>query len=97
MKMQDRLRAKGFVVVGIDEIETLEAVSAHARRLGMNYPVLLDTDAGHFRKYGGRSLPSAFLIDEKGNIRGHWDGFDAATGLDVEAATYRLLGEKPRF
>ena len=97
MEMQNKLRAKGFVVVGVDESESADVVSAHARRQGINYPILLDKDAGLFRKYSGRSLPSAFLIDAQGNIRGHWDGFDAATGLDVEAATYRLLGEKPRF
>ena len=97
MAMQDKLRAKGFVVVGVDEVETHDVVDAHARKHGMSYPLLLDTDAGLFRRYGGRSLPSAFLIDTQGNIRGRWDGFDAATGLDVEAATERLLGEKPRF
>lgn len=95
--MQDRLRAKGFVVVGVDESEKPEIVRAHILRHGMNYRVLMDDDAGLFRTYGGRSLPSAFLIDSHGNIRGRWDGFDAATGLDVEAATDRLLGEKPRF
>jgi hypothetical protein len=44
-----------------------------------------------FAKYG-HSLPSVFLVDAQGNIRGRWEGFDAATGLDVERATETLLG-----
>ena len=95
MKMQDKLRSKGFVVVGVDENEKAEIVGAYARKLGMNYPVLLDPDTGLFEKFGGRSLPSAFLIDAQGNIRGRWEGFDAAAGLDVEHATDVLLRAKP--
>lgn len=97
IKMQDRLRAKGLVVLGVDEGESAGLVAAYARQLGVNYPVLLDADASLFGTYRGTALPAVFLIDPQGNIRGHWNGFDAATGLDVEGATERLLGEKPRF
>jgi peroxiredoxin len=97
MKMQEDLRTKGFVVVGIDENEKAEVVGAYARKHGMNYAVLLDPDTGLFKKYGGRSLPSAYLIDSRGNIRGRWEGFDAATGVDVERATDALLGVPVKF
>jgi peroxiredoxin len=97
MAMQDRLREKGFVVVGIDEGEKADVVAAHVKAHGMNYRVLLDPESTLFRKYGARSLPAAFLIDAKGNIRGRWEGFDAATGLDVEHATDLLIGTKPRI
>ncbi|MFI5348129.1 MAG: peroxiredoxin family protein [Elusimicrobiota bacterium] len=97
IKMQDKLRSRGFVVVGVDEGETAEAVTAFERANRRNYQVLLDPDAALFKKYGARSLPAAFLIDPQGNIRGQWEGFDAATGLDVERATDLLLGTKPRI
>ena len=95
VKMQDKLRSKGFVVVGVDEDESPEIVRAYARDHRMNYDVLLDPHTGLFEKYGGRSLPSAFLIDAQGNVRGRWGGFAAATGLDVEHATDALLGAAP--
>jgi len=95
--MQDRLRGKGFAVIGVDESEEPELVAAYARKLGINYPVALDRDATLFHSYRGVALPAAFLIDPQGNIRGRWNGFDAATGLDVEAATDRLLGRKPQL
>jgi peroxiredoxin len=97
IKMQEKLRPKGFVVVGIDEDENGEIATAYARDHGLNYTVLLDPGTGLFEKYGGRSLPSAFLIDAKGNIRGRWEGFDAATGVDVERATYFLMGAPVKF
>jgi peroxiredoxin len=97
IKMQERLRSKGFVVIGIDEDEKGDVAGAYARDHGLNYDVLLDPGTGLFEKYGGRSLPSAFLIDAQGNIRGRWEGFDAATGVDVERATDFLLGTKPNF
>jgi peroxiredoxin len=97
IRMQDRLREKGLVVIGVDEGERTDLVAAYTSKLGISYSVLLDPDAGLFYKYQGVSLPAAFLIDSRGNIRGRWNGFDAATGLDVEAATDRLLGEKPRL
>jgi peroxiredoxin len=97
IKMQERLRSKGFVVVGIDEDEKGGVAAAYARDHGLNYNVLLDPGTGLFEKYGGRSLPSAFLIDPQGNIRGRWEGFDAATGVDVERATDFLMGTPVKF
>lgn len=95
--MQDRLRGKGLAVIGVDESEEPELVAGYARKLGINYPVVIDADAALYHSYRGTGLPSAFLIDPQGNLRGRWNGFDAATGLDVEAATDRLLGEKPQL
>jgi peroxiredoxin len=97
MKLQEKHRSKGFVIVGIDENENAATAAAYARNHDMNYPVLLDPGTGLFEKYGGRSLPSTFLIDGQGSIRGRWEGFDAASGLDVAHAAELLLGAKPRY
>jgi thiol-disulfide isomerase/thioredoxin len=97
IRMQEKLRDKGFAVVGIDEDEKPEIAAAYARNHSMNYPVLLDPGTGLFAEFGGASLPAAFLIDAQGQIRGHWEGFDAATGQDVERAADALLGIKPRL
>jgi thiol-disulfide isomerase/thioredoxin len=97
MKLQGKLRSKGFVVIGVDENESAAIAAAYARARGLNYTILLDPGTGLFEKYGGRGMPSAFLIDAQGNIRGRWEGFDAASGLDVAHATELLLGEKPRY
>jgi peroxiredoxin len=95
--MQNRLGGQGFTVIGVDEGEETGLVAGYARKLGINYPVVVDADAKLFHSYRGTGLPAAFLIDKDGNIRGRWNGFDAATGLDVEAATDRLLGNKPQL
>jgi thiol-disulfide isomerase/thioredoxin len=97
VELHDQLASKGFVVIGVDEGEDAGIVKAYALRLRMNYPVLLDPKAALFHKYRGGSLPAAFLIDAQGNIRGRWEGYDAATGVDVERAIARLLGVSPRI
>jgi peroxiredoxin len=96
MQMQERLASKGFVLIGVDEGEKAEIVAAYAKAHGMNYPIVLDPDTALFAKYPAHSLPAAFLIDTRGNIRGRWEEYDAATGVDVELATDRLLGAPAR-
>lgn len=93
--MLKRLRSKGFEVIGVDEDDNPAVVRAYARAHGMSYPVLADHRTELFRKFGGADLPTCFLIDAQGNVRGRWQGFDAATGIDVERATDVLLHAQP--
>ncbi|HEX4048619.1 MAG TPA: TlpA disulfide reductase family protein [Elusimicrobiota bacterium] len=95
--MLKRLRSKGFEVIGIAEDDNPPVVRAYALAHGMDYPVLADSGTELFRKYGGQSLPTCYLIDDQGAIRGRWQGFDAATGIDVERATDVLLHARPHW
>src|SRR3569623_252749 len=49
--MQDRLRGQGVAVIGVDEGEQSERVAGYARKLGSNFPVVVDADAALFHAY----------------------------------------------
>lgn len=90
-RLHERYRAKGLAVVGVNEdVETKLARTA-VERLGVSYPVLLDSQGWVFGAYGARMMPAMFLIDSSGTIRGRWEGFDGAVATEVEKAVEALM------
>jgi cytochrome c biogenesis protein CcdA/thiol-disulfide isomerase/thioredoxin len=95
----DRLyRKEGLVIVGVHTPEfAFEAVPSNVRaavkRLGVRYPVALDSRYGTWNAYGNQYWPADYLIDREGNVRsgefgeGHYDLTEKNIRL--------LLGETP--
>jgi thiol-disulfide isomerase/thioredoxin len=69
-ELQQKYGPQGFQVVGIamDDEDTTATISAFAKKLGVNYPILLGTE--HVADlYGGiEGLPMSFFIDRSGKI-----------------------------
>lgn len=70
---------KGLVIIGIQTPETqserqLDRVEAAAKKEGIEYPVMLDSDASNWRAWGNRVWPTVYLIDKKGFVRTWWQG-----------------------
>ncbi len=87
-------KGKCFEMLGVAEESGARAeVVAAARKLGVNYPVLLDDDgkAGDAFKIPG--YPRTFLIDVDGRIRRVFEG--AVDREDLEKALMPLLAEAP--
>jgi peroxiredoxin len=65
--LQARYGSKGLQVIGIglDEPGTL---MKFARKNGMNYEVLIGTNATAWHYYGSTATPRTFLIDKRGRI-----------------------------
>lgn len=59
----------GLVVVGINQQEDGDAVSAFTRELQVQFPIGLDRNGAISRLYQVRALPSTFFIDRHGVIR----------------------------
>jgi len=80
----NRLRAaygpKGLEVVGVHSPiwETFEKpasyVFEHLQALGIAFPVILDSENRIRAAYGSPMLPSVFLVDRNGFIRGQYGG-----------------------
>jgi cytochrome c biogenesis protein CcdA/thiol-disulfide isomerase/thioredoxin len=95
----DRLyRKDGLVIVGVHTPEfAFEAVPSNVRaatkRLGVRYPVPLDSRYGTWNAYGNQYWPAKYLIDRRGHVRyAHFGEGDYAV---TEQNIRRLLGEKP--
>ncbi|HJX82900.1 MAG TPA: TlpA disulfide reductase family protein [Candidatus Angelobacter sp.] len=69
-ELQQKYGPQGFQVIGVamDDEDTTATISAFAKKLGVNYPILLGTE--HVADlYGGiDGLPMSFFIDRSGKI-----------------------------
>lgn len=65
----DKLRGKGFVVLGIDQQEPRGDVTAFLHRFHISYPVVLDGSGSTVAKYSVTGIPASFLVDRRGVIQ----------------------------
>jgi peroxiredoxin len=72
--MQKEYGARGVQVVGV-ALDELPKVQAFVQENGMNYPVLMGTDAVVARYGGIEGIPTTFIIDRKGKIVERFEGF----------------------
>ena len=68
-RLAGEMHEKPFAIVSINVAETERRVKVNAKRLGIEFPVLLDKDRQTFDRWGATILPTAFLIDRDGKIR----------------------------
>lgn len=57
-----------FTIVGVNNAETLDQISAFRQEFGLSFPLLLDEDAAIQEQYAVLSYPSTFVIDRNGVI-----------------------------
>jgi peroxiredoxin len=83
IKLQDKYRDKGFVVVGISTDEDWkEVLPDFIKRKGMNYPVLIATSKV-VKDYGNvYALPTSFLLDKEHNIIKKFTGMISESELE---------------
>ena len=68
-KLYDKYRAAGFVLLGVNVDDDARNASEVAVKLGLKFPVLLDTDKSVSRLYDLSTMPSTVLIDRDGRVR----------------------------
>jgi peroxiredoxin len=79
-RLHEKYRASGFQVLGINIDDDARAAVELATRLGIKFPVLLDTDKKASRLYDMSAMPATVVIDRDGRVRyvhrGYRDGFE---------------------
>jgi len=68
-KLYDKYRSAGFVLLGINIDDDPRHASDVATKLGLKFPVLLDTDKAVSRLYDLGTMPTTVLIDRDGRVR----------------------------
>jgi peroxiredoxin len=68
-KLYDKYRASGFVLLGVNIDDDAGRAAEVATKLGLKFPVLLDTDKAVSRSYELSSMPTTVLIDRDGRVR----------------------------
>jgi thiol-disulfide isomerase/thioredoxin len=84
-------KADGFVLVAIDQEETLEVVKPFVSEFGLTFPVWLDENYQAQRKFNTSNLPSSYVIDRTGKVRLMWIG--EISGEFLEKYVTKLIKE----
>lgn len=84
-------KADGFVLIGIDQEETLEVVKPFVVEFGLTFPIWLDEDYQAQREFKTSSLPSSYVIDRTGRVRLMW--FGGITEKFLEKYVTKLIEE----
>ncbi|MED5622099.1 peroxiredoxin family protein [Ideonella sp. BN130291] len=80
-KLYDKYRSAGFVLLGVNVDDDTSNAAGVAGKLGVKFPVLLDTDKKVSKLYDLSTMPSTVIIDRDGKVRyvhrGYKDGYEA--------------------
>ncbi|HEX7637863.1 MAG TPA: TlpA disulfide reductase family protein [Burkholderiaceae bacterium] len=84
-----KYRKSGFVLLGVNIDDDPNTALATARKLGVSFPVLLDTDKQVSKRYDLSTMPSTVVIDRDGKVRyvhrGYRDGVEAEYDRQIRA------------
>ena len=84
-KLHEKYRGSGFQLLAVNIDEDPNAARALASKLGLKFPVLLDTDKKVVGTYDLNAMPATVLIDKDGRVRhlhrGYREGARGANGV----------------
>lgn len=85
IELYNSYRSRGLVVIGVSMDESMSDVKRFAKRLKMNYPILLAAGRDDLEpSFGELPLPTAFVIARDGRICGKHDGLTAMEVFERE-------------
>jgi len=87
---------RGLVVIGVHTPEfsfehDVDNVRRAVRQIGVDYPIVVDSDYAIWRAFKNQYWPALYLLDAKGTVREHYFGEGAYDR--AEGAIQRLLTE----
>lgn len=89
VRLYEKYRASGFQLLGVNIDEDPRQAANLAQKLGLTFPILLDTDKRVSRLYDLSTMPSTVLIDRDGKVRyvhrGYRDGYEAMYEQQIRA------------
>ena len=91
--LYQKYRKSGFVLLGVNVDDDPHTALATAAKLGVSFPVLLDTDKKVSKLYDLNTMPSTVVIDRDGKMRFLHRGYRAGTEGDYEQQIRGLLKE----
>jgi peroxiredoxin len=79
-RLYEKYRASGFVLLGVNVDDDTRNAIGVAAKLGVKFPVLLDTDKKVSQLYDLSAMPATVLIDKDGRVRflhrGYQSGYE---------------------
>ncbi|MGE3772668.1 MAG: TlpA disulfide reductase family protein [Gammaproteobacteria bacterium] len=85
-KLYSAHRRDGIAIIGVNVAESPRKVQAYAKKLGVNYPVVLDRESEIAETWNVVGLPLSILVRADGSLAGPYSGWTQELQRDVEAA-----------
>ena len=94
VEMADEFENRGvnFVGISIDGPRNLAKVKPFARSLGVDYPVLLDTNSEIMARLGVQAVPSLLIVNSENEIVYFHEGYQSGEEQDIKEELVKLLG-----
>jgi peroxiredoxin len=92
-KLHDKYRASGFLLLGVNIDDDPAAAKALAAKLGLPFPVLLDTAKQVVGAWDLNAMPATVLIDKDGRVRHLHRGYREGVEQTYEQQVRELLKE----
>jgi peroxiredoxin len=90
-RLYEKYRASGFVLFGVNVDDDSSKAADVAKKLGVTFPVLLDTDKKVSKLYDLSTMPSTVIIDRDGKVRYVHRGYLTGYENDYEKQIRELL------
>jgi peroxiredoxin len=91
-ELQEKYKARGLTVVGISvDKGSAEKIRKAAKKLGINYLVLIDRDNTLAATFGFKGIPSLYVFDKRGKMNTAMPGYDPDQESQLSSATEKAL------
>jgi len=89
--LYEKYHAAGFVLLGVNIDEDVQHASDVATRLGLKFPVLLDTEKSISTLYDLSTMPSTVIVDRDGKVRYLHRGYLSGVEAEYDKQIRELL------
>ena len=86
IELQKKHGGNAFTILGVDIGESGTKVSKFVKKIGINYPVVLDADQSVSETNHIVGIPTSFLVSSDGQILGEYHAYTPKLVSDVENA-----------
>ena len=90
-RLYQKYKSSGFVLLGVNVDEDARKATDVAAKLGVTFPVLLDTDKAVSKLYDLSTMPSTVIIDRDGKVRYLHRGYRAGYEDNYDKQIRELL------
>jgi peroxiredoxin len=92
-ELQRQYQGAGLNIIAVDIEGNSNEANGLATELGLNFPILLDTDQSVSRLYDLNQLPLTLLIDREGRVHSINKGFRGDSGAQISAELAQLMAD----
>ncbi|MEO8310058.1 MAG: TlpA disulfide reductase family protein [Caldimonas sp.] len=90
-RLYEKYKSSGFMLLGVNVDDDVAKAAEVAAKLGVTFPVLLDTEKTVSKLYDLSTMPSTVLIDREGKVRYVHRGYLAGYEDNYEKQIRELL------